>query len=475
MTSATRTPDAIAAARSVPGGPRGLGRPVAFLVAALVVAGGTYVAGPLLQPARTPTAVQVLPAPGDVAPIADTGAPASGPTADGRLPIADRLAFWSARVDANPGDFLSLAQLGIVEAEQARLTIDLGGYERALAEIDRSLALVPAYPPTIRARGTIRFALHDFDGALADAETVLLAAPSDPTALALRGDAQVELGNPDAAVEDYRRLSAISPGPWLDVRLARLASATGDRERAVSLARKAVAEAASADPAEAGFYAYALGEYARLAGDGATARSSYMDALERRATDVAALVGLARIDAFEGRTTAAVAGLEAAAAIVPQPETLALLGDLQTMNGDPGATATFKTVRFIGQLGSIQGQVYDRQLLRFELDHTGASAAILDAARASLAARPDSTGHDLVAWALYRLGRIDEAAAEITAARAHGADDARLRFHDGAIALAQGHPSSGRALLAAAIADGPALDPIERAEAIDLSDTEPAE
>ncbi len=184
---------------------------------------------------------------------------------------------------------------------------------------------------------------------------------------------------------------------------------------------------------------------------------------------------LGRIDAFDGRTNAAIAGLEAAAAIVPQPETLALLGDLQSMNGDAGATGTFKTVRFIAQLGSIQGQVYDRQLLRFELDHGGASTAILDAARASLEARPDSTGHDLVAWALYRLGRLDEAAAEIKAARAYGADDARVRFHDGAIALARGDTTSGRALLAAAIADGPALDPIERAGAIELSDNAPAE
>ena len=32
------------------------------------------------------------------------------------------------------------------------------------------------------------------------------------------------------------------------------------------------------------------------------------------------------------------------------------------------------------------------------------------------------------------MGRLDEAAAEIKAARAYGSDDARLRFHDGAIA-----------------------------------------
>ena len=111
-----------------------------------------------------------------------------------------------------------------------------------------------------------------------------------------------------------------------------------------------------------------------------------------------------------------------------------MLGDLLTAAGDPaGATKAYETVRFIEQLGDIQASTYDRQLLRFELDHGGATAAVLERARASVAERPDWTGHDTVAWSLYRLGRFEEAAAEITAARSLGADDARLRFHEGAI------------------------------------------
>lgn len=469
MTSATGTQDANRPAIPMAGPTRRLGRPMAFLASALLVAGITYVVGPLLQAAPASVSAPAIPVPGDIAPIVNGDQPATGATAGGRLPVADRLAFWADRVKANPGDFLSLVQLALVEAEGARLRVDLDGYERALADIDRSLTLVPAYPPTIRARGSIRFALHDFAGALADARAVLDAAPSDAAALALRADAQLELGQLEAATADYGRLAETAPGPWLDVRRARLASVTGDGERAVSLARKAVVDGAILDPEEAGFYAYALGEYARLAGDAATSRSSFAAALYVRPTDVGALVGLARIDAFEGRTSQAIAGLQAAAAIVPQPETLALLGDLQARQGDTtAATATFKTVRFIERLGSIQGQVYDRQLLRFELDHQGASSAVLGAARASLAVRPDAGGHDLVAWALYRLGRFDEAAAEIAAARSSGADDARLRFHEGAIAMARGDAAGGT-LLAAAIADGPALDPIERVEATKLA------
>ncbi|MEX1168908.1 MAG: tetratricopeptide repeat protein [Chloroflexota bacterium] len=444
------------------------GRAVGVFVAAILVAVLTYVAGPVLRPGAEVAGEPLLAVPGDVAPLSG-GAGAAGATVDGRLPVADRLAFWAARVEAAPDDYLSLVQLALVKAEQARETSDIDGYQRALADVDRSLAIIPAYPPTIRARGSIRYALHDFVGALGDADTVLEVSPSDATALAVRGDALLELGRPDEAAAAYDRLVGIAPGPWLDVRFARLASATGEGDRALSLARKAFAIAPSVDPGEVAFYGYALGEYARLAGDVDAARAGFEAALAERPTDVAALVGLARIDAFDGRPAAAIAGFRAAADVVPQPETLAILGDLLEATGDPAAAeAAFETVRFIRELGSIQGAVYDRQLIRFELDHGGASAATLAAARASLATRPDAAGHDLVAWALYRLGRVDEAAAEILEARDLGADDARLRFHDGTIAVARGDRSGGIALLQGALADGPALDPIERAEALRL-------
>ena len=104
-------------------------------------------------------------------------------------------------------------------------------------------------------------------------------------------------------------------------------------------------------------------------------------------------------------------------------------------------------------------------LLRFDVDHGGATEAVLAKARASLAARRDTTGHDAVAWTLYRLGRFDEAAGEIVLAAADGAADARLTYHAGAIALARGDAAAGRASLERALALGAALDPAERAEA----------
>ena len=243
---------------------------------------------------------------------------------------------------------------------------------------------------------------------------------------------------------------------------------TGDPATAVDRSKAALA-AAAASGGDVGFYDYAAAEYARLTGDAAAARTGYEAALRLRPTDLAALVGLARIDAFDGRTDAAIASLQRAADIAPQPETLALLGDLLAERGDTAAAdEQFATVRLTGKLSALAGSVYDRQLIGFELDHGGASAVTLAAARASLAARPDYAGHDLVAWALHRLGRDDEAAAEMDVARTRGIVDARVLFHAGAIAVARGDLESGRALLRQAFALGPALDPGPRAEAVAL-------
>lgn len=447
----------------------GLRRPRAagILAAAALLVGLTYGAA-ALRPASTSPAADglggnpsTLLAPGDVS---------AGSTSLSVEQIDRSIKAWTANLDAEPRDLFSATTLATLYRGRGQLTGDLGDQERALQAARTALDADPTYAPARALDAAIRYTLHDFSGALAAAEGLYRSDPSQLAALATMADAKLELGRVEEARGDFARLAAAAPGPDVNVRLARFALVTGQPDEAVRLAAAARdaarAAAGSGGVLDLGFYEFAAGEYARLTGDVAAARAGFEAALDIRATDLAALLGLARVDAFDGRTAEAIAGLRAATARVPQPEPLAMLGDLLIETGDRAdAEEAFETVRFIERLGAIQGVVYDRVLLRFELDHGGASPDVLARARASLGARPDWTGRDLVAWALYRLGRYDEAAAEIEAARADGADDARLRFHDGAIALARGDLAGGRDLLEAALAMGPALDPVERAEA----------
>ncbi len=392
------------------------------------------------------------------------GAGGSDPAAGSIERIDRSIGAWSKNLAANPLDFISATNLATLFHGRGRLSYDLGDHQRALAAARTAIEIEPTHVPARALEATILFTLHDFDAAFVAADALVRVDPANTSALATRFDAEVELGRIDDARADLERLTGVG-GPGVTIRDARLSSVTGDPAGALSQARAARAEALADGPTDAAFYAFAVGEYARLAGNAALARTAFEDALAARPEDPAALLGLARIDAFEGRSDAAIAGLRRATEVAPQPEALAVLGDLLTAAGDPAATRSFETVRFIEQLGDIGATTYDRQLLRFELDHGGATATVLERARASVAERPDWTGHDTVAWSLYRLGRFEEAAAEIAAARSLGADDARLRFHEGAILMALGAVAEGELLLTSALDLGPALDPVERAEA----------
>jgi tetratricopeptide (TPR) repeat protein len=440
-------------------------RPIGVLAAALIVVAGTYVAGQ----ASDALVVEPPPAavgPAAVAPDVRPGAVSGPPGQIGLDEIDARIATWTAMAAADPDDYLSATNLGVLYLGRARLRGDLADYERAATATSRALAADPAYSPARALDATVRLATHDFRGALSAATALIADEPGHADALAVVGDASLELGRIIDARRAYAGLASIAPGPALDVRLARLAYVTGDPDRALAIARDARDEARDAGEADMAFYDYQLGEFARLSGDATTAGRAFRASLDARPSHTGALVGLARVQAAEGRVDEAARTLEQAVAIAPQPEVLALLGDIRALGGDANAAEDlYATVRLTATLSELAGSVYDRQLIAFELDHGGATNDVLAAARSSLADRPDAAGHDLVAWALHRLGRHDQAATETDRALSAGIMDARIEFHAGAIAIARGEPAEGRDLLATALGKGPALDPLERAEA----------
>jgi len=388
---------------------------------------------------------------------------------DGRMSLNDQISFWAGRVKRTPADFLSLTQLALAEASKAKLTADLGLYELAQRQIGEALAIDSRYGAGLRTQAQLRFALHDFGGAIVAAQAALGRDPRDDGARGILGDAQLELGRITDATATYGAFSPASHGPAVEARLAHLALVTGRIASAMQLAQEAYQEALTEPENDITFYAYQLGETARQAGDPVLARIGFEAALASRPTDLGSLVGLARVDASAGHREAAIAGLRRAAAIAPQPETLALLGDLLQLGGDSAAAAAqYQTVRAIETLGSTAETVYDRQLVLFELDHGGATEALLAHAQAALASRPDATGHDVVAWALYRLGRFDAALAESRLALTSGTQDARILAHAGAIALAIGDVPDGLRDARAALALGPAIDPLTRSEITSL-------
>jgi Flp pilus assembly protein TadD len=69
--------------------------------------------------------------------------------------------------------------------------------------------------------------------------------------------------------------------------------------------------------------------------------------------------------------------------------------------------------------------------------------------------RRDVYAHDLLAWALLKNGRPEEARAAIVEALAPGTQDARLFFHAGMIHAALGERAQAREYLTRALATNP--------------------
>ena len=169
----------------------------------------------------------------------------------------------------------------------------------------------------------------------------------------------------------------------------------------------------------------------------------------------AAIAGLGRLALGRGDLTEAAARFEEAAAILPLPEYVIALGEVQEAAGDmPAANASYDLARAETALFEAAGVDVDLELALFEADH-GDPAKAVRLAEAAYAARRTIRTSDALAWAYYRAGRFDEASRLSEEALRLGTRDPLLRYHAGMIAVAAGEGEHGAVLLNEALT----LDP----------------
>lgn len=435
-------------------------RTAAVACAAVLVVSASYLAA-ALDGGR----LAVSPPSGPAASIAalEPQAPPAG-RSDLLMARYDRaIRAWNASLEASAANYIAATNLGTVYVGRARLTGDLGDYDRALAAASRALQANKSYLPALQLHATILFAVHDFVGAREEARTILADAPDQLQAVATLGDASLELGDVAVARESYLALDRQIPSPPVWSRLSHLAFVEGDLDRAIGLAQRAIDGSAEEPPSEStAFYHFQLGELYRSRGDEEAAMAAYERALEDLPGYVPASAGLSRMYEAIGRRDDAIALLERATEQIPQPEMVAALGDLYALAGDAvAAEQAYRLVERIGAVASATGAVYNRQLVIFAADHDRGLAGAVALARAELMVRKDVFGHDALAWALFKSGDLTEAAIEADAAQALGTRDPRIAYHAGMIAAAQGRTGDARRLLTQAVAGAAALPPLQ--------------
>src|ERR1700739_1315501 len=376
-----------------------------------------------------------------------------------------------------PKNATAYAGLGAAYFQRARETADVSDYELAEQSLTKSLDLASedfSSEAALETLAEVCMGEHRFTDALAYAQKALSLGTGELSPFAIVGDAEADMGEYDKAAAAYGRLTPrdMTSSPRAaharDSRVSYLKFISGDTAGAIALMKTAVTEGIQAQlPAEnlAWLY-YELGEYSAQDGDASSADAAYLAALSIHPGDYRALAALGKLRANLGRYADAIMLYQKAIAIVPMPIFVAELGDLYAKSGNHlEAQKQYALVEYIGLLGRINQVLHNRDLAIFYADHDMKLSEALDLARKELEVRRDVYTWDALAWALYKNGKLIEAAEASGKALHFGTRDSLLLFHAGMIAEGLGKHEQARSELKQALEINPHFHPIYAAAA----------
>jgi tetratricopeptide (TPR) repeat protein len=306
-------------------------------------------------------------------------------------------------------------------------------YVHAVQCSERALQVQPNDPNAQHLAGVVLLNDHRFAEARALAQQLIARDADDVFAYGLLSDAALELGEVPVAVDAAQRMLDLKPSLLSYGRAAHLRWLTGDAQGATELYRLAIAAGLHLPDREPS--AWMITEAARVfmhAGDLAGADAGFDAALREVPEYAPALQGKGRVALLRGDARAAAGLLERAQKKDGLVETTWLLGDAYAKLGD-GARATAQYARV-----ERDGEAHDpRMLALFYAERGERLERALSLARAELKARADAYSHDVLALALFRAGKHEEARAHMRQALALGTPDVRFSAHSELIIGAQ--------------------------------------
>lgn len=354
----------------------------------------------------------------------------------------------------NPGSADLWIVLGRLWVRKARETNDPGYYLNANACADVVLGENPSSPMALDLRSLVQLNEHKFAEAKKTAERVVEQRPDDAMAHGSLSDAMLEMGDYEGATSHAQAMIDLKPNLPSYSRASHLQWLHGDVASAKQTARLAID--AGRDRKDPEPRAWVLVQAAMIfwhQGDFDGADAGFDTALSWLGEFAPALVGKGRVAMAKGDPKKAAEWFKRAYAQSPLVETAWLLGDARAAAGDEaGAAEAWAKVR-------AEGRRTDPRTLSAFLSTRGEDPALaLELADEEYATRKDVLTEDARAWALYRAGKLDEAKRSIARARRLGTPDARLVYHEGAIAIATGDKAKGKKLIEQALATNSAFD-----------------
>jgi tetratricopeptide (TPR) repeat protein len=392
--------------------------------------------------------------------------PAARPVPVGADGSEQAIRFLEDRVKKDPDDFIALNKLTGYYLLRLRETGSATWLGLAARAARNSLKAIPAEQNAggLSLLAQVEFASHDFASARNHAEQLTRLEPRKAYPYLLLGDALTELGDYEAAQSAFREMNKRgSADVAASTRLARMAALTGDNARAAGLYAEALTMAVDAVPPSRETIAWCrwqLGETAFGVGDYDRAEKHYRDSLVTFPDYYRAHAGLGRALAAKGDLNGAIEHYERAVRILPDPVSVAALGDLLQIAGrTKEAEAQYALCEQTAKIGAAGGQLYNRQIALFYADHDLKSGEAYQLAKREYETRRDVYGADALAWAALKAGKIDEARQAAKDALRLGTQDAKLFYHAGMVARAAGDRATAQEYLRRALKLSPRFDP----------------
>jgi tetratricopeptide (TPR) repeat protein len=349
-------------------------------------------------------------------------------------------------------------RLGDAYMQKARETGDITYIDLAEKSLQKSLEIAPAHGGAARHLAYAMYMRHGFDEAALQAQKAVALDPTDSHAYGILGDAYLEVGKYEAAAHTYQRMVQLQGDLYTYSRLSALKSLHGDTAGAIADLERAIhlGQAQARPPESIAWAIWQLGNESFALGQLSAAEASYRQALSTFPNYYRALAGLAQVRAAQQRYPEALDLYRQAIALIPLPEYVAALGDVYAKLGDhEEARKQYDLVEYIGYLNALNKVLYNRELAYFYADHDRRLAEALALAKRELEGRQDIYAYDVLAWALYKNERPQEALTAISEALKLGTKDARLFFHAGMIHHRLAEPEKARDYLRRALTTNP--------------------
>lgn len=377
------------------------------------------------------------------------------------LPTADKEVDAALKfIEKAPESPTGYNQLAVLYMRRSRQTGDFSFNSKAETAINRALEFAPADAAARKLKASLHLSFHRFKEAAELATHLLKEFPNDSFVFGVLTDAYMELGEYDRAVGAAQKMVDLRPGTASYARVAQLRSLYGDHAGAIEMMTQA---ARSADPKETETQSWCLvqlGDEYWKHGEFAKAEKVYDEALSVFPEYFLALASKGRVFAAKGDLDGAEKLLVDSQNRHPAADAIINLGHVYTLRGDAErAKQQYDLVEVVEQKLGMAGD--QKKLALFWADRDIKLAEALAIAENEYAMRKDIYTTDVLAWCLYKNGRLPEAKKKIDEAMRLKTKDARIRYHAGMIEKALGNDREAVQLISEALKQNPSFDLIQ--------------